>query len=73
MAAAMSLRLQVTHAGVEAIIFQVVLSLKSLADKAEGAEQRAIAAVSHSTGVPIPTILAEVEAGKLTRVTCMAC
>eukprot|EP00198_Chlamydomonas_reinhardtii_P006676 XP_001696012.1 flagellar associated protein [Chlamydomonas reinhardtii] len=54
---------EVTHAGVEAIIFQVVLSLKSLADKAEGAEQRAIAAVSHSTGVPIPTILAEVEAG----------
>ncbi|KAG2426217.1 hypothetical protein HXX76_013198 [Chlamydomonas incerta] len=55
---------EVTHGGIEAIIFQVVLSVKALADKAQGAEQRTIAAVSQSVGVPASTILAELDAGQ---------
>ncbi|KAG2426216.1 hypothetical protein HXX76_013197 [Chlamydomonas incerta] len=56
---------EVTHGGIEAIIFKVVLSVEALADKAQGAEQRAIVVVSQSVGVPASTILAEMEAGQL--------
>mgnify|MGYP001807418599 CR=1 FL=1 len=55
---------QVTHSGIEAIVFQVLLSLANLAEKALGAQNRAITMTAASVGLPVETIRAEVLAGE---------
>ena len=45
-------------------MFQMILSLGKLADKALGAQQRAIAAVAAAVGMSVESITAEVEAGE---------
>ncbi|PNW79659.1 hypothetical protein CHLRE_08g361950v5 [Chlamydomonas reinhardtii] len=59
---------EVTHSGVEALVFQMILSLGKLADKALGAQQRAIAAVAAAVGMSVESITAEVEADRIPQV-----
>ncbi|KAG2426213.1 hypothetical protein HXX76_013194 [Chlamydomonas incerta] len=59
---------EVTHGGVEAIVFQVILSLGNLADKALGSQQRAIAATAAAAGTSVESITAEVVAGHISEV-----
>eukprot|EP00198_Chlamydomonas_reinhardtii_P006675 XP_001696011.1 flagella associated membrane protein [Chlamydomonas reinhardtii] len=56
---------EVTHSGIEAIVFQVLLSLANLAEKALGAQNRAITMTAASVGLPVETIRAEVLAGQI--------
>ncbi|KAG2436029.1 hypothetical protein HYH02_011741 [Chlamydomonas schloesseri] len=56
---------EVTHGGLEAIVFQFLLSLGNLAEKALGAQNRAIALTAQAVGLPVDTITTEVQAGHI--------
>ncbi|KAG2426220.1 hypothetical protein HXX76_013200 [Chlamydomonas incerta] len=59
---------EVTHNGIEAIVFKLLLSLASLAEKALSAQSHAIALTAAAVGLPIETITAEVQAGHVPEV-----
>ncbi|KAG2436028.1 hypothetical protein HYH02_011740 [Chlamydomonas schloesseri] len=59
---------EVTHGGVEAIVFQTILSLGNLADRALGAQQRAISMTAAAAGMPVESVTTEVVAGHISEV-----